>query len=77
VYFAGLARCEARTATISWHSHQPKKLAKDRGEGGVNRGLIYLINGLIETSPIQNVDSSFPLKITAALSLHFQHLNED
>jgi hypothetical protein len=44
-------------ARISCHSQQPKKVAKDRGEGGVNRGLIYLINGLIETSPIQNEDS--------------------
>ncbi len=39
-YLAGLPRGEARTARISCHSHQPKKLAKDRGEGGVNRGLI-------------------------------------
>ncbi len=31
---------KTRTARISCHSHQPKKLAKDRGEGGVNRGLI-------------------------------------
>jgi len=27
-------------ARISCHSQQPKKVAKDRGEGGVNRGLI-------------------------------------
>jgi len=57
VYLAGLPRGEARTARISCHSQQPKKVAKDRGEGGVNRGLIQLINGLIETSPIQNEDS--------------------
>ena len=44
-------------ARISCHSQQPKKVAKDRGEGGVNRGLIQLINGLIEISPIQNEDS--------------------
>ena len=37
---AGLPRGEARTARISCHSHQPNKLAKERGEGGVNRGLI-------------------------------------
>jgi len=35
----GLPRGEARTARISCHSHQPNKLAKERGEGGVNRGL--------------------------------------
>ncbi len=57
VYLAGLPRGEARTARISCHSQQPKKLAKDRGEGGVNRGLIWLINRLTETSPIQNEDS--------------------
>ncbi len=33
-------RGEARTARISCHSHQPNKLAKERGAGGVNRGLI-------------------------------------
>jgi hypothetical protein len=32
-----LPRGEARTARISCHSHQPNKLAKERGEGGVNR----------------------------------------
>ncbi len=37
---ACLQRGEARTARISCHSHQPKKLAKYRGEGGVNRGSI-------------------------------------
>jgi len=37
---AGLPRGEARTARISCHSQQPKKVAKDRGEGGVNRGLM-------------------------------------
>jgi hypothetical protein len=30
----------ARTARISCRFHQPNKLAKGRGEGGVNRGLI-------------------------------------
>jgi len=59
LYLAGLPRGEARTARISCRFHQPNKLAKGRGEGGVNRGLIYLINGLTETSPIQNEDSQW------------------
>ena len=42
-------------------NHLPNSGAKEsrqgQGEGGVIRGLIYLINGLIETSPIQNEGS--------------------
>jgi hypothetical protein len=46
-------------ARISCQTQAPRKAAKDRGEGGVIRGLIYLINGLIETSPIQNEGSQW------------------
>ncbi len=44
-------------ARISCQTQAPRKAAKDTGEGGVIRGLIYLINGLMETSPIQNEGS--------------------
>ena len=40
LFSAGLPRGEARTARISCCFHQTNKLAKGRGEGGVNRGLI-------------------------------------
>ena len=37
-------------ARITGQTQAPRTAAKNRGEGGVIRGLIYLINGLIETS---------------------------
>jgi hypothetical protein len=51
-------------ARISRQTQAPRKAAKDRGEGGVIRGLIYLINGLIETSPIQNEGSQSVLHLS-------------
>ena len=39
-------------ARITCQIQAPRTAAKNRGEGGVIRGLIYLINRLKETSPI-------------------------
>ena len=44
-------------ARITSETEAPRTGAKIRGEGGVMCGLIYLINGLKETSPIQNEGS--------------------
>ena len=44
-------------ARITCQTEAPRTGAKIRGEGGVICGLIYLINGLKETSPIQNEGS--------------------
>ena len=44
VYLAGLPRGKARTRENHFQTQAPRRAAKDRGEGGVIRGLIYLIS---------------------------------